>query len=332
MEYVRLGKSGLEISRICLGAMSFGDPEKWIHSWVLPEEESRGIIKHALDLGINFFDTANVYSLGTSEEILGRALNDFTDRDSVVLATKVHGTMFEGPNGGGLSRKHILAQVDKSLERLGMDYIDLLIIHRWDYNTPIEETMEALHDLVKSGKVRYIGASAMYAWQFQKAQYVAESNGWTKFISMQNHYNLLYREEEREMNALCRDMGVALTPYSPLAAGRLSRSWDATTKRAQSDKIAKQKYDQTKDVDKVIVDRVGELADKKGVNRTQISLAWLLAQNPVAAPVIGATKAEYIDDAVNALDVSLTEEEMVYLEEEYQPHPVVGAKPYPETR
>jgi len=332
MEYVRLGKSGLEVSRICLGAMSFGDPEKWIHSWVLPEEESRGIIKHALDLGINFFDTANVYSLGTSEEILGRALNDFTDRDSVVLATKVHGTMFEGPNGGGLSRKHILAQVDKSLERLGMDYIDLLIIHRWDYNTPIEETMEALHDLVKSGKVRYIGASAMYAWQFQKAQYVAESNGWTKFISMQNHYNLLYREEEREMNALCRDMGVALTPYSPLAAGRLSRSWDATTKRAQSDKIAKQKYDQTKDVDKVIVDRVGELADKKGVNRTQISLAWLLAQNPVAAPVIGATKAEYIDDAVNALDVSLTEEEMVYLEEEYQPHPVVGAKPYPETR
>lgn len=329
MDYVRLGRSGLEVSRLCLGAMSFGDPEKWIHSWVLPEEESRAIIKRALDLGINFFDTANVYSLGASEEILGSALNDLAVRDEIVVATKVHGRMFDGPNGSGLSRKHILAQVDQSLERLGMEYIDLLIIHRWDYDTPIEETMEALHDVVKSGKVRYIGASAMYAWQFQKAQYTAKMNGWTPFISMQNHYNLLYREEEREMNPLCEDLGVALTPYSPLASGRLSREWAATTKRSQNDNIAKQKYGHTEDIDKVIVDRVGELAEKKGVTRTQIALAWLLTQKAVAAPVIGATKMVYLDDAVDALDVVLTEEELVYLEETYQPHPVVGPKPYP---
>lgn len=328
MEYVKLGNSGLEVSRICLGCMSFGDPQKWIHSWVLDEEESRKIIKSALDLGINFFDTANVYGLGASEEILGKALEDFTTRDEVVIATKVHGQMFDGPNGGGLSRKHIISEVNKSLQRLRTEYIDLLVIHRWDDTTPIEETMEVLHDLVKEGKVRYIGASSMYAWQFLKAQNIAEKHGWTKFISMQNHLNLLYREEEREMIPLCRDLNVSLTPYSPLAAGRLSRDWEAISKRANTDEIAKQKYDRTQKTDKEIVDRVGQLAKKRGVSRTQIALAWLLQKNPVAAPIIGVTKITYLEEAINALDVVLTAKEVSYLEEKYIPHEVMGIQKY----
>lgn len=329
MKTVKFGNTGMDVTPICLGAMSFGDPENWIHDWVLKEEDSRKIIKHALDLGINFFDTANVYSLGESERILGKALNDFADREDIVVATKVHGTMRDKPNGGGLSRKNIMHEIDQSLERLGMDYVDLYIIHRWDYNTPIEETMEALHDVVKSGKARYIGASAMFAWQFQKAQHVAEKNGWTKFVSMQNHYNLLYREEEREMIPLCEDQKVALTPYSPLASGRLARDWSVETERSKTDKIQEMKYGETEEKDKRIADRVGELAEKKGVSRAQIALAWLIGQPQVVSPVIGATKEKYIDDAVAALDVVLTKEEMDYLEELYVPHKVVGAAPYP---
>lgn len=323
MEYVKLGNTGLDVSKICLGCMGFGDPTG-IHKWVLNEKESRVIIKKALDLGINFFDTANVYNNGTSEEFLGRALKDFANRDEIVIATKVHQTMFKGPNGGGLSRKHILSQVDQSLKRLGTDYIDLYIIHRWDYGTPIEETMKALHDLVVSGKVRYIGASAMYAWQFQKAQYIAEKNGWTKFVSMQNHYNLIYREEEREMMPLLKDQGVASTPYSPLAAGRLTRDWSATTKRFESDVIAKRKYDTTEETDRIIVERVASLAEKKGVKRVHIALAWLLHKEPVVAPVIGASKISHLEDAIAALDIELTKEEINYLEESYIPHEIVG--------
>lgn len=324
MEYVKLGNTGLDVSKLCLGCMSFGD-SNWVHNWVLNEEDSRSIIKKALDLGINFFDTANIYSLGVSEEILGKAMKDFANRDEVVIATKVFNTMRQGPNGGGLSRKAIFSEVEKSLQRLDMDYVDVLIIHRWDYNTPIEETMEALHDLIKAGKVRYIGASAMYAWQFQKAQYVAEKHGWTKFISMQNHYNLLYREDERELVPLCKDMKVALTPYSPLAAGRLTRDWSATTKRFESDKIAKDKYDSTMEQDKQIVERVATLAETKGVKRVQIALAWLLHKNPVVAPVIGATKISHLEDAVAALEVKLTKQDIEYLEELYVPHTIVGA-------
>ncbi|GEK89603.1 Predicted oxidoreductase [Alkalibacterium putridalgicola] len=329
MRTVKFGNTGMDVTPICLGAMSFGDPENWIHDWVLKEEDSRKIIKHALDAGINFFDTANVYSKGESERILGKALNDFAEREDIVVATKVHGSMRDKPNGGGLSRKNIMHEIDQSLERLGMDYVDLYIIHRWDYDTPIEETMEALHDVVKSGKARYIGASAMFAWQFQKAQYVAEKNGWTKFVSMQNHYNLLYREEEREMNPLCEDQKIALTPYSPLASGRLARDWSVETERSKTDKIQEMKYGETEEKDKRIADRVGELADKKGVSRPQVALAWLLHQPQVVSPVIGATKAKYIDDAVAALDVTLTKEERDYLEELYVPHKVVGAIPYP---
>lgn len=325
MEYVKLGNTGLDVSRICLGCMGFGDPSKWIHSWVLEEQESRLIIKRALELGINFFDTANVYSLGASEEILGRALKDFANREEVVIATKVHGKMHDGPNGSGLSRKAIFSEVSKSLKRLGTDYIDLLIIHRWDYHTPIEETMEALHDLVKAGKVHYIGASAMYTWQFQKAIYVAEKHGWTKFISMQNHLNLLYREEEREMVPFCNDQKIALTPYSPLASGRLTRDWSAQTNRFLSDAIAKEKYDETAEFDKQIVVRVAEIAKKKGISRTQVALAWLLQKENVVAPIVGASKMTHLEEAIAALSVHLTTEEIYYLEEPYIPHKVVGA-------
>ena len=324
MEYVKLGNSGLEVSRICLGCMSFGDSEKWTHKWVLDEENSRPIIKKALKLGINFFDTANVYSIGRSEEILGKALKDYAKRDEVIIATKVFSRMREGPNGAGLSRKVIMHEIDNSLKRLGTDYVDLYIIHRWDYTTPIEETMDALNDLVKAGKVRYIGASAMYAWQFQKALYTAEKHGWTKFISMQNHYNLIYREDERELIPLCKDQKIGLTPYSPLAAGRLARDWSETTYRLQTDQVAKSKYDSTKDADKAIVDRVAELANKHGVSRAQISLAWLLHKEPVNAPIVGATKITHLEDAVGAISVKLTPEEMAYLEEPYVPHSIVG--------
>ncbi|MFD1066508.1 aldo/keto reductase [Oceanobacillus locisalsi] len=324
MEYVKLGNTGLDVSRLCLGGMSFGDPEKWIHPWVLDEEHSRLIIKRALELGINFFDTANVYSNGISEEIMGRALKDYANRDEIAIATKLYFPTHEGPNAVGLSRKAIMSEIDKSLERLGTDYVDLYIIHRWDYNTPIEETMEALHDVVKAGKARYIGASAMYAWQFLKANHVAEKNGWTKFVSMQNHLNLLYREEEREMLPLCKEEKIGVTPYSPLASGRLTRDWSETTKRSETDKSQKSKYGATEDTDRVIVERVAEIAKKRGVPCVQIALAWLLQKEPVTAPVIGATKLYHIEDPVAALSIHLTPEEVAFLEEPYVPHLIVG--------
>ncbi|WP_321405764.1 aldo/keto reductase [Tolumonas auensis] len=325
MEYVKLGNTGLDVSRICLGCMGFGDPNKWVHSWVLQEEDSRVIIKKALELGINFFDTANVYSLGASEEILGRAIRDYANRDEVVVATKIHGQMHQGPNGKGLSRKAIMSELDKSLKRLEMDYVDLYIIHRWDYNTPIEETMAALHDVVKSGKVRYIGASAMYAWQFHKAQNIAEKNGWTRFVSMQNHLNLIYREEEREMIPLCRDQQIAITPYSPLASGRLTRDWTAeATKRSESDKIAMSKYDATADADRTVIERLAEIAEKRDVPRTHVALAWLLQKQPVVAPIIGATKLSHLETAIGSLSLKLTAEEIDYMEAPYVPHNIVG--------
>jgi len=325
MEYTRLGSTGMKVSRICLGCMGFGDAEHWVHKWVLDEENSRPIIKQALEMGINFFDTANVYSLGTSEEILGRALKEFARREEVIIATKVHGIMRQGPNGGGLSRKAILGEIDNSLRRLETDYVDLYQIHRWDYETPIEETMEALHDVVKAGKARYIGASAMFAWQFQKALYVAEKHGWTRFVSMQNHLNLIYREEEREMMPLCRAEGIGSIPYSPLASGRLTRDWSSESSlRAETDQIAKYKYDSTAETDRRIVERVAEVAEKYGVSRVQIALAWLLQKEPVTAPIIGATKLSHLEDAAGALAVSLTPEDVAYLEEPYVPHRIVG--------
>ena len=326
MNYVKFGNTGLDVSPLCLGTMGFGDPNSGFHEWVLEEADSREVIKKALDLGINFFDTANVYSYGASEEIVGRALNDFAPRDEIVVATKLYSKMKQRPNSGGLSRKAIFYQVEQSLKRLQMDYIDLYIIHRWDYHTPIEETMKALHDLVVSGKVRYIGASAMYAWQFAKAQAVAEKNGWTKFVSMQNHLNLLYREEEREMMPLCADQKIAVTPYSPLAAGRLTRDWGAETKRYLTDKTANQKYDKTMEQDREIVARVAKIADNHQSKRSQIALAWLLQKEQVVAPIIGATKESHLLDALPALDLKLTTEEIAYLEEPYLPHAVVGAE------
>ncbi len=325
MDYTRLGSTGMQVSRICLGCMGFGDADRWIHKWVLNEENSRPIIKHALELGINFFDTANVYSLGVSEEILGRALKDFTKRDEVVIATKVHGRMFDGPNGGGLSRKAIMSEIDKSLKRLETDYVDLYQIHRWDYETPIEETMNALNDIVRAGKARYIGASAMFAWQFQKALHVAENHGWSRFVSMQDHLNLIYREEEREMLPLCIDQKIGVIPYSPLASGRLTRDFTAeTTLRSETDQIAMKKYDSTAETDQQIIIRVAELAQKYGVSRVHIALAWLLQKSPVAAPIIGATKISHLDDAMGAFSVELTKEDVTYLEEPYVPHQIVG--------
>ena len=324
MDYVKLGNSGLDVSRICLGTMGFGKPESGFHEWVIEEEESHKVIKQALDLGIIFFDTANVYSYGDSEKILGSGIKKYAKRDEVVIATKVYSEMRKGPNGSGLSRKEIIHQLVQSLERLQMDYVDLYIIHRWDYNTPIEETMRALHDLVTQGKVRYIGASAMYSWQFAKAQAVAEKNGWTKFISMQNHLNLLYREEEREMLPLCVDQNIGVTPYSPLASGRLTRDWSATTKRFLTDKIAQGKYDKTLEQDKVIVERVAELAEKYDVERAVISLAWLLQKPQVVAPIVGATKESHLSNALKALEIKLAKEDINYLEETYVPHAVMG--------
>ncbi|MGQ4681475.1 aldo/keto reductase [Paenibacillus polymyxa] len=324
MEFVKLGNTGLDVSRLCLGCMGFGDAKRWIHQWVLDEESSRPVIKKALELGINFFDTANVYSLGTSEEILGRALKDYASRDEIVIATKVHGRMHQGPNGAGLSRKAIMSEIDKSLKRLGTDYVDLYQIHRWDHNTPIEETMEALHDVVKAGKARYIGASAMYAWQFQKALHVAEKNGWTRFVSMQNHLNLIYREEEREMLPLCREEKIGVIPYSPLASGRLTRDPEETTYRSETDDIQKSKYDATANADRWIVERVANIAEKHGVPRVHIALAWLLQKAPVTAPIIGATKISHLKEAVATLTVKLTTEEVAFLEEPYVPHSIVG--------
>jgi aryl-alcohol dehydrogenase-like predicted oxidoreductase len=321
MRYQTLGTTGLEVSVITLGCMSWGDASRGGHPWVLDEDAGRSIIKDALAAGINFFDTANVYSAGSSEEITGRALNEFADREEVVLATKVHGRMRPGPNGAGLSRKAIMTEIDASLNRLGTDYVDLYQIHRWDPQTPIEETMEALHDVVKAGKARYLGASSMYAWQFSKAQHVAERHGWTKFVSMQNHYNLLYREEEREMLPLCLDQGVGVIPWSPLARGRLTRDWDASTARTETDEFGASLY---RDEDKSVVDKVAEVATRRGVPRAQVALAWLLAQPAVTAPIVGVTKPQHLADAVAAVDLELSPEEVDELGAGYVPHAIAG--------
>jgi 1-deoxyxylulose-5-phosphate synthase len=321
MKIVKLGTTGLDVSRICLGCMSYGVPERGAHPWSLTEEASRPFIARALELGVNFFDTANTYSDGTSEEIVGRALKELANRDEIVIATKVFMPMHKGPNAIGLSRKSILAQIDHSLRRLGTDYVDLYQIHRWDPRTPIEETMEALHDVVKAGKARYLGASSMWAWQFAKAQHVAERNGWTRFVSMQDHYNLLNREEEREMLPLCADQGVAVIPWSPLARGRLARPWDTATERSGTDEFGKTLY---LDSDRAIVDAVGEVAAERGVPMAQVALAWMLTKPVVTAPIVGATKPHHLDDAVAALDLRLTAEEVTRLEAPYVPHPVAG--------
>ncbi len=323
MQYVKLGRTGLDVSRICVGCMSFGEPSRGAHPWTLDEAASRPLLRRAIELGITFFDTANSYSDGSSEEIVGRALAEYTRRDEVVIATKVRMPVFDGPNGEGLSRKAIFAQVDNSLRRLGTDYIDLYQIHRWDYGTPIEETLEALHDVVKSGRVRYLGASSMYAWQFSKAVYTARSHGWTEFISMQDHYNLLHREEEREMHPLCADLGVGVLPWSPLARGRLTRNWDAASNRLETDEFGKTLYG-ADDNDRLIADRVADVAAARGLPRAQLALAWMLGKPAVTAPIVGATRLEHIDDAVAALGVKLTADEVTRLEEPYVPRPVVG--------
>ncbi|WP_234537941.1 aldo/keto reductase [Streptomyces shenzhenensis] len=321
MEYVKLGRTGLDASRICLGCMTYGLPDRGTHEWTLDEEASRPLIRQALEAGINFFDTANVYSDGTSEEIVGKALRDFARRDEIVLATKVHGRMRPGPNGGGLSRKAILTEIDHSLARLGTDYVDLYQIHRYDHATPIEETMEALHDVVKAGKARYIGASSMYAWEFSKAQYTAELNGWTRFVSMQDHYNLLYREEEREMLPLCADQGVGVLPWSPLARGRLTRDWGTVTERSATDGFGNRLYQEG---DRAIVEAVTRIAGDRGVPRAQVALAWLLHQHTVTAPIIGAAKPNHVEDAVAAVELELSDKELEELERPYGPHPISG--------
>ncbi|MCH1640744.1 aldo/keto reductase [Paenibacillus timonensis] len=324
MEYVKLGRTGLEVSRICLGCMSYGEPDRGAHPWSLNEDESRPFIRKALELGINFIDTANVYSDGTSEEIVGRALKAFANRDEIVIATKVHGRMRPGPNGGGLSRKAILTEIDHSLKRLGTDYVDLYQIHRWDPTTSIEETMEALHDVVKAGKARYIGASSMYAWQFLKALHTAERHGWTRFVSMQNYLNLLYREEEREMLPLCEAENIGVIPWSPLARGRLTRDWDEQSERSQSDLFGQRLYATTAEADRKVVERVAEVAAHRGVPRAQVALAWVLQKSPVTAPIVGTTKPHHLEDAVAAVSLRLTPEEIARLEEPYVPHPVLG--------
>jgi 1-deoxyxylulose-5-phosphate synthase len=325
MEYVRLGNTGLKVSRLCLGAMTYGDP-KW-RSWVLPENVGRPFITRALEHGINFFDTADMYSLGKSEEVLGRALKDFASRDSVVIATKAYHPMSGDPNDRGLSRKHLMASIDNSLRRLGTDYVDLYQIHRWDAETPIEETLSALHDIVRAGKARYIGASSMMTWQFAKALYLADRNGWTRFVSMQNHYNLVYREEEREMIPFCVDQGVAVIPWSPLARGFLAGNRrrgvpGAVTEREQSDTFAHGLYYADSDFD--VVDRVVEVAQARGVTPAQIALAWILAKPGVTSPIVGASKMEHLEQAVAALDLALSEDDVRRLEEPYRPHDVLG--------
>jgi aryl-alcohol dehydrogenase-like predicted oxidoreductase len=324
MEYVKLGHTGLDVSRICLGCMSYGGGNRGNHAWSLGEEVSRPFIKKALEAGINFFDTANRYSLGNSEEILGRAIKDFARRDEAVIATKVYGRMRPGPNGAGLSRKAILAEIDASLGRLGMDYVDLYQIHRWDYDTPIEETLEALHDVVKAGKARYIGASSMHAWQFARALGIAERYGWTRFVSMQNLVNLLYREEEREMLPLCEAEGIGVIPWSPQARGKLSRGWDYTSIRTETDEAMTRLFAHTQEPDKKVVDRVAEVAEARGIPRAQIALAWLLAKPVITAPIVGATKLHHLDDAIAAVNVRLTDDEITALEEPSVPHAVVS--------
>ena len=330
MEYVNLGRAGVKVSRICLGCMTYGVPpagplRPGSNSWSLNEQESAPFFRQALDVGINFFDTANVYAIGDSERVLGRFLKAHAKREDVVIATKLNGVMRDGPNGGGLSRKEIFFELDESLRRLGTDYVDLYQIHRWDKATPIEETLEALNDVVRAGKVRYIGASSMWAWQFSKALYTSEKHGWAKFVTMQPHYNLLYREEEREMLKLCLDQGIGVMPWSPLARGKLARPWDAElTKRSGDDGYAKNLYSKTAEADKRVADRLGEVAAARGVPMAQVALAWLLSNPAITSPIVGATKLHHLEDAVAAVALKLTAEEIKALEEPYVPHPVLG--------
>jgi len=324
MDYVKLGRTGLDVSRICLGCMSYGVSDRGNHLWTLSEAESRPFIKRALEGGINFFDTANVYSDGTSEEILGRALKDFARRDEVVIATKVNGRMRPGPNGAGLSRRAIMTEIDASLRRLGTDRVDLYQIHRWDYRTPIEETLEALHDVVRSGKALYLGASSMYAWQFARALAIAERRGLTRFVSMQNYVNLLYREEEREMLPLCAAEGIGVIPWSPLARGRLTRDWDDTSARSETDEFGKRLYAKSAAADRKVVERLTQVAAARGVPRAQVALAWLLAKPIITAPIVGATKLQHLDDALAAVTLKLSAQEITLLEEPYVPHAIAG--------
>jgi aryl-alcohol dehydrogenase (NADP+) len=321
MKYRNLGNTGLQVSRICLGCMSYGGADRGTHKWSLDEAASRPFFRRAIESGINFFDTANMYSVGVSEEITGRALAEYGNRDELVVATKVFGQMRPGPNGRGLSRKAILTEIDASLRRLGMDYVDLYQIHRWDAHTPIEETLEALHDVVRAGKARYIGASSMWAWQFSKALYLADTHGWTPFVSMQNHYNLLYREEEREMLPLCVDRGVGVIPWSPLARGRLTRPWGSASARSETDAFGQSLYPET---DRPIVEEVASVAGERGVPPAQVALAWMLSKAAITAPIIGATRMEHLDDAVAAVDLELSTEEIERLEAPYSPHAVAG--------
>ena len=324
MKYVKFGKTGLDVSPLCLGCMTYGEPGRGPHPWTLNEAASRPLIKQAVEAGINFFDTANVYSDGTSEEIVGRALMEYSKRDQVVIATKVNGRMQAGPNGAGLSRKHIFAQIDHSLRRLGTDYVDLYQIHRWDPRTPIEETLEALHDVVKAGKALHIGASSMYAWQFSKALYTSRLHGWTEFISMQNHINLLNREEEREMLPLCIDQQIALMPWSPLARGRLTRPWDESSARIESDEFGKTLYTEFPESDRAVVDQVGRVAAARGVPRAQVALAWIIQKKGMTSPIVGVSKPQHLQDAVAACVLALSKEEITALEAPYVPHRAVG--------
>ena len=324
MDCVRLGGSGLQVSRVVLGCMGFGDPQRGTHEWALDLDAAKPIVRQALEAGITTFDTANVYSAGASEEIIGKLLGELAKRDEIVIATKVHGRVGPGPKGAGLSRAAIFTQVDESLRRLGTDYIDLYQIHRYDPETPIEETLCALHDLVRSGKVRYIGASSMWAWQFAQAQYLADLHGWTRFVSMQDHYNLLMREEEREMLPFCADQGVGVLPWSPLARGRLTRDWTATTKRGQTDEWGAKMYRQAQDSDRKIVEAAVEVASERGVSRAQVALAWVLHQPAVTAPIVGVTKPEHLTDAVAAVELRLSDDELRRLAEHYVPHTPEG--------
>ncbi|HUB69489.1 MAG TPA: aldo/keto reductase [Acidimicrobiales bacterium] len=321
MDYVKLGHTGLDVSRLCLGCMSFGEPGRGGHPWSLDEAKAEPIIRQALDAGINFFDTANVYSAGSSEEIVGKVLAAHANREELVLATKVHGRMHDGPNGAGLSRKAVLAEIDNSLRRLGTDYVDLYQIHRFDPATPVEETLEALNDVVRAGKARYIGASSMYAWQFSKMLHASRAHGWARFVTMQDHYNLLYREEEREMLPLCADEGIGVIPWSPLARGRLTRDWDATTSRSATDEFGKRLY---RDSDKSVVDTVASVAEKRGASRAQVALAWLLSKPVVSAPILGVTSGQQLQDALGAFSLQLTPEEIEALEAPYEPHSIAG--------
>ncbi len=325
MDYARLGSPGLEVSRICLGCMTYGASDRGNHAWTMDEASSRPLIQKAFELGINFVDTANVYSDGHSEEIVGRAVRDFSRREDVVIATKLNGRMRPGPNGAGLSRRAVFMEIDNSLRRLGTDWVDLYQIHRWDPATPVEETLEALHDVVKAGKARHIGASSMYAWQFAKALYTARLHDWTEFVSMQDHLNLLNREEEREMLPLCADQGIGVLPWSPLARGRLTRDWDETSARQESDVFGKTLYAGAES-DRQVVQRVAGIAARRGVPRAQVALAWVAQKSVVTAPIIGASKPQHLDDAVAALSLALTPEEIAMLEAPYTPHPVLGFK------